>query len=144
LFGGVRGVAYEGLYEELANPFIAGAGVGAQTTLWDFWRVGAAASCTTEPYEAAGKPDCQLSFQMGGLFWAIAATSFLHFTARPIACSKGYDRLHTALSQTHGLARQVVQASPEATEILAVAEVFTRALDGSQLLDVAWRDRLAP
>ena len=25
-----------------------------------------------------------------------------------------------------------------------LAEVFTRALDGSQLLDVAWRDRLAP
>jgi len=68
LFGGVRGIAYEGLYEELANPFIAEAGIVAQTTLWDFWRVGAAASCTTEPYEAAGKPDCQLSFQMGGLF----------------------------------------------------------------------------
>ena len=51
IFAGVRGVAYEGLYEDFAEPFLAEAGITAQVTLWDFAVIGAAASCTTPPYE---------------------------------------------------------------------------------------------
>ena len=68
IFAGVRGVAYEGLYEDLAEPFLAEAGITAQVTLWDFAVIGAAASCTTPPYETTKDPDCKVNFQMGGLF----------------------------------------------------------------------------
>lgn len=68
LFAGVRGVALETLYGDHANHFIAEAGMTAQATLWDFAVIGASASCTTEPYDGAGKPDCKATLQAGGLF----------------------------------------------------------------------------
>ena len=68
IFGGVRAVAIETLYEDHANNFLAEAGITGQATLWDFAVVGLSASCTTEAYDGADKPDCKATFQMGGLF----------------------------------------------------------------------------
>jgi hypothetical protein len=68
VFADVRAVALESLYDDHANPFIAEAGVTAQATLWDFAVIGLSASCSTEPYDGAGKADCKATFQAGGLF----------------------------------------------------------------------------
>jgi len=68
IFGGVRTVAHESLYEDLANPLLAEAGVTLQTTMFDFVRMGISASCTTDPYEGVTRPDCKMNFQLGGLF----------------------------------------------------------------------------
>lgn len=68
IFGAVRFVAHESLYDDLAEPFVSEAGVTSQVTLWDFVVLGASASCTTMPYEGAGKADCKANLQMGGLF----------------------------------------------------------------------------
>jgi len=68
IFAGVRAVAHEGFYEELANPLVAEAGITAQATLFDFARVGVSASCTNPPYEGTSSPDCKMNFQLGGLF----------------------------------------------------------------------------
>ena len=68
LFAGVRGVARETLYDDLANPFLAELGVMGQITLWDFAVIGVSGSCTTYPYDGVDRPDCKASIQMGGLF----------------------------------------------------------------------------
>jgi hypothetical protein len=68
IFGGVRAIAYEGLYEGHAEHFMAEAGAVAQATFFDFLRVGTSGSCTTPAYDTTDKADCKLSFQMGGLF----------------------------------------------------------------------------
>jgi hypothetical protein len=68
IFGGVRAVTYEGLYEVLAHSLVAEAGVRAQATLFGFVRIAVSSSCTTRAYEGARDPDCKMSFQLGGLF----------------------------------------------------------------------------
>lgn len=68
LFAGARAIAIDTLYDDNANHLIAEAGITGQATLWDFAVVGAWASCTTEPYDGAGKADCKAMFQMGALF----------------------------------------------------------------------------
>jgi hypothetical protein len=68
IFAGVRGVALETLYDDLANPVIAEAGIMGQMTFWGFAVVGVSASCTTESYDGADKADCKAMFQTGGSF----------------------------------------------------------------------------
>lgn len=40
----------------------------ARVTLWKVAVFGASASCSTEPYYGAGKPDCKATLQAGGRF----------------------------------------------------------------------------
>ncbi|CAN5298815.1 hypothetical protein BH10PSE7_BH10PSE7_35690 [soil metagenome] len=68
IFAGVRGVAYDGLYEDDTEHFIAEAGVKAQATLFHRVVIGAAGSCTNKPYDGAPDNDCKAYFQLGGLF----------------------------------------------------------------------------
>jgi hypothetical protein len=68
IFGGVRGVAWDGLYEDLAKHFIAEVGAKAQATLFEFVVVGVAGSCTNKAYDGAPSADCKMYVQLGGLF----------------------------------------------------------------------------
>jgi hypothetical protein len=68
VFVAVRGVARETLYDDLANPLIAEAGIMAQVTVWDFAVAGISASCTTKPYDGSDREDCKATLQLGGLF----------------------------------------------------------------------------
>jgi hypothetical protein len=68
LFAGARAIAIDTLYDDRASHLIAEAGITGQVTLWDFAVVGGWASCTTEPYDGAGKADCKAMMQMGARF----------------------------------------------------------------------------
>lgn len=68
LFAGVRGVALETLYGDLAHNFIAEAGIMGQMTYWDFAVVGVSGSCTTDPYDGVDRPDCKATLNLGALF----------------------------------------------------------------------------
>lgn len=68
VFAGMRGVALETLYGDLANAFIAEVGITGQVTYWDFAVIGVSTSCTTFAYDGVDRPDCKAVVNVGGLF----------------------------------------------------------------------------